>query len=75
VRGHINGNIGAYIRSNATIAPRNVAQCFSGPYRIPNIHIEASMVVTNKTPPPGRIVVQGASRLTFSVSVFLTSRR
>jgi carbon-monoxide dehydrogenase large subunit len=50
VRGHINGNIGAYIRSNATIAPRNVAQCFSGPYRIPNIHIEASMVVTNKTP-------------------------
>ena len=50
VRGHVNGNIGAYIRSNATIAPRNVAQCFSGPYRIPNIHIESSMLVTNKTP-------------------------
>ena len=40
VRGRINGNIGAYIRSNATIAPRNIAQFFSGPYRIPNIHIE-----------------------------------
>ena len=50
VRGHVNGNIGAYIRSNATIAPRNVAQFFSGPYRIPNIHIESSMLVTNKTP-------------------------
>ena len=50
VRGHINGNIGAYIRSNATIAPRNVVQFFSGPYRIPNIHIESSMLVTNKTP-------------------------
>jgi carbon-monoxide dehydrogenase large subunit len=50
LRGCINGNIGAYIRSNATIAPRNVAQCFSGPYRIPNIYIESSMVVTNKTP-------------------------
>ena len=50
VRGHVNGNIGAYIRSNATIAPRNVVQFFSGPYRIPNIHIESSMLVTNKTP-------------------------
>jgi aerobic carbon-monoxide dehydrogenase large subunit len=50
VRGHVNGNIGAYIRANATIAPRNVAQFFSGPYRIPNIHIESSMLVTNKTP-------------------------
>jgi aerobic carbon-monoxide dehydrogenase large subunit len=50
VRGRINGNIGAYIRSNATIAPRNVAICLSGPYRIPNIHLESSMLVTNKTP-------------------------
>jgi aerobic carbon-monoxide dehydrogenase large subunit len=50
VRGRINGNIGAYIRANATIAPRNIALCFSGPYRIPNIRIESSMLVTNKTP-------------------------
>ena len=50
VRGRISGNIGAYIRANATIAPRNVALMFSGPYRIPNIHIESSMLVTNKTP-------------------------
>jgi aerobic carbon-monoxide dehydrogenase large subunit len=50
VRGRIDGNIGAYIRANATIAPRNVALMFSGPYRIPHIHIESSMLVTNKTP-------------------------
>ena len=50
VRGSISGNIGAYIRANATIAPRKVALMFSGPYRIPNIHIESSMLVTNKTP-------------------------
>jgi carbon-monoxide dehydrogenase large subunit len=50
VRGRVTGNIGAYIRANATVAPRNVAQFFSGPYRIPNIYIESSMLVTNKTP-------------------------
>jgi carbon-monoxide dehydrogenase large subunit len=50
IRGRVNGNIGAYIRANATIAPRNVAQFLSGPYRIPNIYIESSMLVTNKTP-------------------------
>jgi carbon-monoxide dehydrogenase large subunit len=50
VRGRISGNIGAYIRANATIAPRNVALMLSGPYRIPNIHIESWMLVTNKTP-------------------------
>ena len=50
IRGQINGNIGAYIRANATIAPRNVALCLSGPYRIPNIYIESTMLVTNKTP-------------------------
>jgi carbon-monoxide dehydrogenase large subunit len=50
MRGRINGNIGAYIRSNATIAPRNIILCLSGPYRIPNIYLESLMLVTNKTP-------------------------
>jgi carbon-monoxide dehydrogenase large subunit len=50
MRGRMDGNIGAYIRSNATIAPRNAALHISGPYRIPNIRIEASMLMTNKTP-------------------------
>jgi carbon-monoxide dehydrogenase large subunit len=40
----------AYIRTNGLTAPRNVAQFFSGPYRIPNIRVSSSALVTNKTP-------------------------
>ena len=29
---------------------RNVAQVLSGPYRIPNIHIDVALMMTNKTP-------------------------
>jgi len=50
VRGHINGNLGAYMRANVAVAPRNVGQFLSGPYAIPNIHIQVSGLVTNKTP-------------------------
>ncbi|HYZ33517.1 MAG TPA: xanthine dehydrogenase family protein molybdopterin-binding subunit [Crenalkalicoccus sp.] len=50
LRGHINANLGAYMRANVAIAPRNVAQFLSGPYAIPNIHVEVSALVTNKTP-------------------------
>jgi aerobic carbon-monoxide dehydrogenase large subunit len=50
LRGHINANIGAYIRANATIGPRNIAQFMTGPYRIPNVHLTTDMLVTNKTP-------------------------
>src|SRR5262249_59286161 len=31
-------------------AARTVAQVVAGPYRIPNIHVEVSLLVTNKTP-------------------------
>ena len=48
--GRIWVNMGAYVRNSAEVAPRNVALFLSGPYRIPNIHIESSMVVTNKAP-------------------------
>ena len=50
MRGHAYADIGAYIRTNAVTAPRNVAQVISGPYSVPNIHFDASMLVTNKTP-------------------------
>jgi carbon-monoxide dehydrogenase large subunit len=43
-------DLGAYIRTNGLTAPRNVAQFFSGPYRIPNIRLSSSALVTNKTP-------------------------
>jgi aerobic carbon-monoxide dehydrogenase large subunit len=50
LRGHAHADIGAYIRTNGATAARNVAQVLSGPYRIPNIHIDVSLLVTNKTP-------------------------
>ncbi len=50
LRGKAWVDMGAYLRSTAAVPVRNVAQFMSGPYRIPNIHIEASMVLTNKTP-------------------------
>jgi len=50
LRGHAHADIGAYIRTNGATAARNVAQVLSGPYRIPNIHVDVSLIVTNKTP-------------------------
>jgi aerobic carbon-monoxide dehydrogenase large subunit len=49
-RGTIHVDIGAYVRPNGTTPVRNVAQFLSGPYRVPNIHLEARGVVSNKTP-------------------------
>ena len=41
---------GAYMRTNGATAARNVAQVLSGPYRIPNIHVDVALLMTNKTP-------------------------
>lgn len=50
LRGRVNVDIGAYVRTNGFTAPRNVAQFLSGPYSVPNIHVDAAVFVTNKTP-------------------------
>ncbi|HEX3537389.1 MAG TPA: molybdopterin cofactor-binding domain-containing protein, partial [Stellaceae bacterium] len=50
LRGDIYIDLGAYIRTNGLTAPRNVAQFFSGPYRVPNIRLSSHSLVTNKTP-------------------------
>jgi carbon-monoxide dehydrogenase large subunit len=50
LRGDVFVDLGAYIRTNGLTAPRNVAQFFSGPYRISNICISSHALVTNKTP-------------------------
>jgi carbon-monoxide dehydrogenase large subunit len=42
--------MGAYLRANGSIPPRNVAQFLSGPYRVPNIHMESFALLTHKTP-------------------------
>jgi carbon-monoxide dehydrogenase large subunit len=50
LRGHAFVDMGAYMRTNGAVGARNVAQFMSGPYRIPNIDIDVSLYLTNKTP-------------------------
>ncbi len=50
LRGHIHTDMGAYVRGNGVIGPRNVAQFLSGPYRIENIESDVTLVMTNKSP-------------------------
>ena len=50
LRGAVRVDCGAYMRANAAIPPRNVAQFLSGPYAIANIHVESTVYLTNKAP-------------------------
>jgi aerobic carbon-monoxide dehydrogenase large subunit len=50
VRGRVDIDLGAYVRTNGLTAPRNVVQFVSGPYLIPNISIDSHSYLTNKTP-------------------------
>ena len=50
LRGHAFVDMGAYMRTNGAVGARNVAQFMSGPYRVPNIDIDVSLCLTNKTP-------------------------
>jgi aerobic carbon-monoxide dehydrogenase large subunit len=50
LRGQVYIDNGAYVRTNGMAPPSNVVQAMSGPYRIPNIHLEAYVQMTNKTP-------------------------
>jgi len=50
LRGHAYTDLGAYVRTNGATQSRNISQIMSGPYRIPNVRMDVTMVVTNKTP-------------------------
>jgi carbon-monoxide dehydrogenase large subunit len=50
LRGSGAADLGAYIRTNGVTAARNTAQVLTGPYRVPNIHFEMALLLTNKTP-------------------------
>ena len=50
LRGHVDVDLGAYVRTNGFTAPRNVVQFMAGPYYVPNIALDAVVYVTNKTP-------------------------
>jgi aerobic carbon-monoxide dehydrogenase large subunit len=50
LRGMCYSDNGAYLRTNGSVGPRNVSQFMSGPYKIENIHLQTTMLMTNKTP-------------------------
>jgi carbon-monoxide dehydrogenase large subunit len=50
LRGAGAADLGAYIRTNGVTAARNTAQVLSGSYRVPNVHFEMALLLTNKTP-------------------------
>ena len=50
LRGHADVDMGAYMRTNGAVGARNIAQFMSGPYRIPNIRLDSTLWMTNKTP-------------------------
>jgi carbon-monoxide dehydrogenase large subunit len=49
-RGHIDYDLGAYPRTNGLVAPRNITQFLTGPYKVENVDITCDIVFTNKTP-------------------------
>jgi len=50
VRGHITGDMGAYIRTNGGVVPAKAAQFLPGPYRVRDVAVTVEAFVTNKTP-------------------------
>jgi carbon-monoxide dehydrogenase large subunit len=50
LRGHAFVDMGAYMRTNGAVGARNIAQFMSGPYRVANIDLDVTLLVTNKTP-------------------------
>ena len=50
LRGDAVADIGAYVRTNGTIGPRNIAQFLSGPYRIAHINATVALALTSKSP-------------------------
>jgi carbon-monoxide dehydrogenase large subunit len=50
LRGHAKADVGAYLRTNGATGARNTVQILSGPYRVPHIHMQVSLHLTNKTP-------------------------
>jgi aerobic carbon-monoxide dehydrogenase large subunit len=50
LRGQAWADIGAYVRTNGSVGPRNVAQYMSGPYTFEHIDLKTTMLTTNKTP-------------------------
>ena len=50
MRGEIFVDLGAYVRTNGLIQPRTLAQALTGPYRVQNVRMTVTALLTNKTP-------------------------
>jgi aerobic carbon-monoxide dehydrogenase large subunit len=50
LRGHIYGDMGAYIRTNGGVVPAKAAQFLPGPYAIRDVAITVEALMTSKTP-------------------------
>ena len=50
LRGHAHADMGAYMRTNGAVGARNIAQFMAGPYRVPDVKLDVSLWMTNKTP-------------------------
>ena len=62
LRGHARADVGAYLRTTGVTPARSIAQFSSGPYAIPHVRLDVSLVLTNKTPAgtyrgPGRFEI------------------
>ena len=60
MRATVQGDMGAYIRTNGGVVPAKTVQFLPGPYRVPAFAAEMQALVTNKTPigtyrGPGRV--------------------
>ncbi|HTP92367.1 MAG TPA: xanthine dehydrogenase family protein molybdopterin-binding subunit [Xanthobacteraceae bacterium] len=50
LRGRAFTDLGAYVRTVGATASRNLSQIMTGAYRILNVHMDVTLVMTNKTP-------------------------
>jgi carbon-monoxide dehydrogenase large subunit len=50
LRGAIDNDMGAYMRTNGAVGARNVCQFLAGPYRVPHVKVDSHLWMTNKTP-------------------------
>ena len=50
MRGTVQGDMGAYIRTNGGVVPSKAAQFLPGPYRVPAFSCDVQFLITNKTP-------------------------
>ena len=74
LRGHIYGDMGAYIRTNGGVVPAKAGQFLPGPYRIRDVAITVEALMTSKTP-VGTFERPGGSKRTSFASGCSTSWR